>query len=69
MAVYHRANGQALNAAKSRLLPIGNVQAFGQVPTEVAGVPVEGETGALGLVFANGGDPLLGLSGRSVWVV
>ena len=31
--------------------------AFGQVPTEVACVPVEGETGALGLVFAYGGDP------------
>ena len=57
MAVYHRASGQALNAAKSCLLPIGDVHAFGQVPTEVAGVPVEGETGALGLVFANGGDP------------
>ena len=57
MRIYRGASGQALNAAKSRLLPIGEVRAFGQVPSVVGGIPVESETGALGVAFANGGDP------------
>jgi hypothetical protein len=53
MAVFARASGQALNAAKSKLLPVGDWPAGEAFPAAVCGLPVVAQAEALGMQFSN----------------
>lgn len=56
MDVFGRASGQHLNLTKTKLMPVGDIQAWHPLPRQVSGIKVVESATALGIPISNGGD-------------